>query len=216
MLNLPEYTKDFTYSPDLQISNHAETVIIRRIYKHRWLYAIGVGFMLLLCLFFTGMITIMAIREEKPGYAISILLLLVFVVQAFLWLRKTLLSKEMLTLDLTEKKLTFEKNRGQKYYYHFNEIKQWLLVGKVQRQYRGGKVATTQLCLKAKKNSSHRKPLEIFLFTPSIDFKTTLSAGHNNYMSVMKKNAKEKGQEVSQRLEALTQIPWRWQNYEQY
>ena len=210
---LPEYTPSFVYSSDLQISQDSQIVMIRKIYKHRWLYATSIFLMWLLCLFFIGVITIMAIREKKPTYLVGILLLSVIAIRIFYSVRKTLLSKELLTLDLVEKTITFQKSNRQRYYYYFDEVEQWLLVGKVNRQYRGGRVATTQLYLKVKKNPIQNKPLEIFLFTPTLDFKTTVSAGYHHYMHLMKKNAKEKGQEVVERLQEFTQIPWHWQDY---
>ncbi|OJJ19361.1 hypothetical protein BKI52_21360 [marine bacterium AO1-C] len=213
MMNLSEYTKNFVHSPDLKISNDAQTVTIRKVYKRRWLYAASIFPMLLLSLFFVGMISIMAIQEGKPKYIVSILLLLAVTLYIFNRLRKMLLNQEMLIINLKEKTITFQKNRKHRYHYYFDEVKQWLLAGKIHHQYRGGKAAFTHLYLEVKKNPVQNKPLEIFLFTSTLSVQATLKAGINNYMNLMKKNAKEKGQEVTERLQVLTDIPWRWQDY---
>ena len=211
MTNLTTLTQPFVGSPELRVSQESQIVTIRKTHKHRWAYKAIVIIMCSLFVVLMGFTTIKAIQDNEPmNKVLGNLVPVAFVALIFYALRSTMFSREVLTLNLNEQTITIEKSRRKHYQYRFDEVKQWLLVGEVHRQYRGGQAAIAQLYLQLKGKPANHKHPGIFIFYPTVDFKTTFSA---DYMNQMKKSAKTKGQEVAERLQSITKISWRWKNY---
>lgn len=211
MTDLTTFTQPFVGSPELRVSQESQIVTIRKTHKHRWAYNAIVIFMCSFFVLLMGFITIKAIQADEPlNKVLGNLVPMVLIVVIFYALRSTMFSREVLTINLNEQTIIVEKSRRKHFQYHFDEVKQWLLVGEVSRQYRGGQAAMTQLYLQLKGKPANHKSEKIFIFYPTVDFKTTFSA---DYMNQMKKSAKAKGQEVAERLQSITKISWRWKNY---
>lgn len=209
MTNLSELTQPFKHSPDLQITHKSQVITIRKVYAHglHWL----VKLLILSCLlFFMTLIIIEIVQKNQPAHLISILALFTFMGFILYPSKLPLPFREKLTLNLPEKTITFQKGNRSQGQYHFDEARQWLLIGQVNRQYRGGQSAITQLYLKPKNTSPHRPPLKLFLFSPKVNVQLMMKEGYDDYM---KKSAQEKGQEVAERLQKLTNISWHWQGY---
>ncbi len=206
-------TQPFEYSNDLQLTLENDLWTIRKLYKFRGLYIAGTLIMFATLVFFTGLVAVMGIQENQPSYIWIVLLFLVFVLGAFSLLKSALFSKEILVINLNKKIITFHKNRKKTYQYRFDEIIQWQLVGKVFRQYRGGPGVISKLYLRLKDEPPKHKPIEIFIFHSSLDLRTSLTASVKELLPLMKASAQKNGQEVAERLQNATQIPWRWYEY---
>ncbi len=211
MIHLSKLTQPFKHSLDLQITYKSQVVTIRKVYAPglNWLVKMLI---LSLLLFFMTMIVIEMVQKREPAHLISILVLCTFMTFILYPSKVPLLSRERLLINLTEKTITFRKGHKIQGQYRFDEVKQWLLSGQVHRQYRGGKSALTQLYLKSK-DKTQQQPLALFLFSPKVNLKLMVKAGYDDYM---KKSAKEKGQEVAERLQNLTNILWHWQGYQSH
>ena len=210
MTNLSKLTEPFAGSRDLQITHESQIITIRQLYKYRWILVGVLILMSLLLVFFTVVITVKAISENKPRYIVGILLFLVFDIGAFYLIKKALFFRRILTLDLNKKTVTFQTSLKKLYQYQFDEIIQWQLVGEVYRGTRGGLFVNNKLYLRLKNEPTKHKPLMVFDFESSTQ---NWRKPTNSTLEVMKKNTAEKGQEVARRLQNITQIPWKWYGY---
>ncbi|OJJ23832.1 hypothetical protein BKI52_05640 [marine bacterium AO1-C] len=213
MNDLSKFAQPFASSEDLQVTLENDLLSIRRLYRFRGLRIAGTLVMFATLVLVTSSIAVMGIQENKPSYIWIVLLFMVFVIGAFYLLKGALFSKEKLVLDVHKKTATFYKNRKKPYQYRFDEIIQWQLVGKVFRQYKGGPGVMSRLYLRLKEEPPKHTPIEVFVFYPSLDLRTSLTKNFKELLPLMKESAKENGQEVAERLQNVTQIPWRWYEY---
>ncbi|HAS46946.1 MAG TPA: hypothetical protein DCS93_41050 [Microscillaceae bacterium] len=213
MNNLSQFAQPFVGSEDLRVSIEGNLLTIHKIRRFRWIQIAGTLIMFSTLAFFTGLVAVMAIQENKPSYFWIVLLFLAFVVAAFYMLKGALFSRQKLVLNLTDNTATVYKNHKKPVQHHFNEIIQWQLVGKVFRQYRGGTGVMSQLYLRLKDEPPKHKPIEVFVIYPSLDLRTSLTTNMKKLLPLMKKSAQENGEEVAKRLQNATQIPWRWYEY---
>lgn len=208
MTDISQLTRPFAGAPDLQITLESDLFVIRKLYKYKWLYATGAIIVAAVLFGFTIMIAVMGIQENKPDYIGGVLLFLVIDIGAFYLLKGALFSREILSINLQDKTVVFQKNRKKPYKYNFDEIIQWQLLGKIFRASRGGPTVMTKLYLRLKHEPKKHKPIMMFQF-----FSAPQNIWKAQDMEAMKNSARERGEEVAKRLQDVTQIHWRWYEY---
>lgn len=197
----------FKLSSDLTLSKVNNVVTIRRKYKHRGIY---IGFLSILAvtlLFFTGLILQSVVWGDQRDAWVGVIFILIIDVGMFFLLKSYLFAREVLSLDLTEKSITYKKNRKKAVTHHFSAILQWQLIGVIRQLPRSTSIFT-RLYLRLKYEPKDYHPLIIFDFYSGSP-KEWLSANQEH----MKKSAYEKGAEVTEWLKNVTQIHWKWYDY---
>lgn len=195
----------FSLSNDLLVSSSDQAFTIKKIYKYRWVMVGILSFFGLFLVFFTFLITQMAIAENRPGYFGGVALFLVFDVGMFFLVRSYIFSKEMLIVSLQEKTILIQQGRKKKYNFAFANVAQWQLRGEIVHHGRG---TTVQARLYAIFNEEQagKKYLTIFTFLPEGLF---IGNGEKS-----RESARKKGQEVAEKLQELTRVNWRWVDYQ--
>ncbi len=198
----------FSLSRDLRILQDNQTVRIQRLYKYRWLYVSLLGVMSLALIFFTSMIAYRAFAENRPAYLGGVALFLIIDVGMFFLLKGYIFNKEILTLDLAKKTVNFRFGRKKRYHFSFAEVTQWQLRGEIYQTNQGKFVHAKLYLILASPQAqvAGKQYLTLFTFLPS-------GLGMNDNPK-NRESAYQRGKEVCEKLQALTQIPWKWYDYQ--
>ncbi|EAY28044.1 hypothetical protein [Microscilla marina] len=198
----------FSLSRNLRLLQDKKTVSIQRLYKYRWLYVSVLGIMSITLIFFTLMIAYLAFAEGRPAYLGGVALFLIIDISMFFLLRNYIFSKEVLTLDLAQKTVGFRFGRKKRYHFSFAEVTQWQLRGEIYQHSRGKYVHAKLYLILASPQAqvAGKQYLTLFTFLPS-------GLGMNDSPKT-RESAYQRGKEVCEKLQELTQIPWKWYDYQ--
>ncbi len=202
-------TATFPKSKDLSIWQDKQTFRIQRTYKYRWVYVSVFSLMFILLILFTLMIVYRAFAESRPAYIGGVVLFLIIDVSMYFLLSEYIFRKEILTLDLQQKTVSFRTGRKKYYTFQLSEVAQWQLRGEIYQQARG-KYLYTRLYLiltAPQAQVKDKQYLTLFTFHPTgISIQDTKKN---------RESALARGKEVCEKLTSISNIPWKWYDYQQ-
>jgi hypothetical protein len=202
-------TATFPKSKDLSIWQDEQIFRIQRTYKYRWAYVSVFSLMFILLILFTLMIAYRAFVESRPSYIGGVVLFLIIDASMYFLLSEYLFRKEILTIDLQQQTVSFRTGRKKHYHFQLNEVAQWQLRGEIYQQARG-KYLYTRLYLiltAPQAQVKNQQYLTLFTFHPT---GISLQDTKKN-----RESALARGKEVCEKLNSISNIPWKWYDYQQ-
>ena len=196
-------TPAFSLASDLRISQNEETFVIRQKDKYRWFIILCMGIAGAALVIFTSSLLSTAITTGSGEYFGGAAFFLLCNWGMFVLIRGYIFGKEILTIHLQKKTITFQKGRKKVYNYAYADVAEWHLRGEIPQLINNSSIYTRLYAVFAVEQDG-LSSLEIFSFFP---------VGMIADSQKVREKAYKEGKEVAEKLHEITKIPWGWGDY---